>query len=788
MEGSPLDGVRIVEVAGPLTEHAGRTLAELGAAVYLVEPPQGSPTRQRRPFAATADSSRRSVPFLARNVNKRSVVLDDARESDRAAFQRLAHAADAVLTDANSPWSALARAASDAVVVTIEDQHQLASSGLVPFAASGGLSSSGWGHQPPCNAPSWLALDAAGIYSAGLALIGIRLCRQGMPAARFTVPLEEAALAGLTPWTRPLMSYGLSAAGQGVRHGRLGGAIYPIFPCRDGYVRLLTSTPRQWQALLTLFEHPAVLEEPEWQQPQHRAANTDMLFEVGAAFTREHGRDELFHAGQKLGLTITPVLSPAEVLQDPHVRSRALFVTVDDPDLGAVCLPRAPYRFSESGPPDLPIPAPGLDAHGAEARSLDVRARPSRVRGAAGGASAARPFAGIRVLELGVGAVVPELASLLALLGAEVIKIESRVHLDFLRQGRLPGHSDDNSSVTFNQLNLGVLSCAVDMRDAEGRALVQRLAATCDLVLENMRGPVVQSWGLDYEAVRAQKPDIIYLSSQGLGEGVYGGYQTFGPNLQAFSGVTALWAHPSDPYPIGTNLNHPDHLAGKQAMLPIVAALMQRDETGEGAYIDAAQFEMASSLIADKFLAEQIAPGSVQPLGNRSLDAAPHGVYPCLGDDAWCALAVTSDAEWLRLRGLIGQAWASDPAWETVEGRLSRVDELDLLLAEWTRAFAPAELEGLLRTHGIAASRVVIGADLVARTEDHHTGLFSAVPHPTAGTHWYTGLPFTDGDGRHPTLRRPPLLGEHTEYVLGDLLGLDGPSLSRLADAGVIGH
>src|SRR5579883_2720655 len=148
MRGSPLAGVRIVEVAGPLTEHAGRALAELGADVYLVEPPEGSPTRGRRPFAPARDPSRRSIPFLARNLNKRSVVLDATQESDRAAFRRLACAADAILLDAGSAWAAQTDAASDTVAVSIADPHRLASSGLVTFAASGGLSSSGWSHHP----------------------------------------------------------------------------------------------------------------------------------------------------------------------------------------------------------------------------------------------------------------------------------------------------------------------------------------------------------------------------------------------------------------------------------------------------------------------------------------------------------------------------------------------------------------------------------------------------------------------------------------------------------------
>jgi crotonobetainyl-CoA:carnitine CoA-transferase CaiB-like acyl-CoA transferase len=780
-----LHGTHVVEVADPLTEHAGRVLAELGATVWLVEPPGGSATRQRRPYAEVRDQSRRSIPFLARNAGKRSVVLDGGREADRRRFAELAARAQAVLLPGDSVWRDLLSEPGEAIQVTIDDPLGLGPSSLVPFAASGGLSSSGWPHQPPCNAPSWLALDAAGVYAAGLVLVGLWMCHRGLPAPRFTVPLHEAGVAGLTPWTRPLMSYGLTAAGQGVEPARLGPGPYPFYECLDGYVRVLTGTPRQWQAWVELLGQPAAFTAPEWSDARFRAQNADAIYAASLELTRQRCRDELFHGGQKLGLTITPVLDPTQFLRDPHVAARGLLQPVDDPDLGAVRMPRAPYRISGEVPNRPPAPAPSLGADSVELPALPPA--PAH-RADAGAATAERPLAGIRVLNLGVGAVVPELASLLALLGAEVIKIESRRYVDFLRRAGIGRQGEHDGSPSFNQLNLGVLSCAVDLATEAGRELVRRLAACCDVVLENMRGPVVRRWGLDYEGVRAVKPDIVYLSSQGLGDGPYGGYQTYGPNLQAFSCVTALWAHPDDPFPVGTTLNHPDHLAGKQALAPLLAALLRRDRTGEGAFIDAAQFEFAASLLADKLLQEQVLPGSVTSLGNRSLDFAPHGCYPCKGEDAWCALAVCSDEQWRRLRGLIPDPRALAAQFETATGRLQCVDELDPIVGAWTSGFTPAELEALLRAHGVPASRIVTGFDLVERGEAHHGGLFAMAAHPLIGSHWYTGLPFLDGDGRRPEMRRPPLLGEHTEYVLYEVLGLPTAEVSRLLEAGVVGY
>jgi crotonobetainyl-CoA:carnitine CoA-transferase CaiB-like acyl-CoA transferase len=672
-------------------------------------------------------------------------------------------------------------------VVLIADDG-LGTSSIVPFAASGGMSSSGWPHQPPCNAPSWLAHDAAGVYSASLALLGIWMVRQGMESPRFTVSLREAALAGLTPWTRPLMSYGMTVAGQGPSPARLGAGPYPIYPCRDGFVRVLTSTPRQWQGWRTVLGNPAALAGEEWENGQFRAQNFDALYLIGSEVTRERKRDDLFREGQRLGVTITPVLGPAGFPADPHVRKRAVFQPVSDPDLGEIPMMRAPYWFSDGALNHAPVPAPSLGAQTAEAHQErpDAPALAQRDGVTSFGGNASLPLRGIRVLELGVGAVVPELASLMALLGAEVIKIESRRYLDFLRRGGVAG--DANHSPAFNQLNLGVYSAAIDMSTEAGRELVRRLLAHCDVVMENMRGDVVPGWGLDYEQAQRIRPDIIYLRSQGLGTGVYDGFQTFGPNLQAFSGVTASWAHPDDPYPAGTTLNHPDHLAGKQALVPLLAALLRRERTGAGLFIDAAQFEFAASIIASTFLQEHLLPGTTAPLGNRSLDAAPHGCYPCREDDTWCALAVSDDEQWARFQAVVAEDWVREPCYARVEGRLENVEELDRLVAAWTRQRTPLEVESLLRAAGVPASRVVTGFDLVGCEQDHEAGIFAAVAHPTAGMHWHTGLPFVSAATGRPGVRRPPLLGEHTEHVLYNILGLSGAEVSALVASGAVGY
>ena len=831
------DGVRVVEIGHPLTEYAGALWARLGAEVYLVEPPEGVETRRRLPRVPRAgESSRGSVAFLARNAGKRSVVFDADSARDREALLTLCDSADVLLDTDGSAFHEIVAESRAPVAATVTDAQGLGTSSIVGFAASGGMASSGWPHQPPCNAPSWLAHDGAGTYAAVMAAVGLLAVRGGADSARYEIPYEEAATAAITPWTRILHSHETHAVGQGTQAARLGPNGFPIYETKDGYVRCLAGTPKQWRAFVELLGSPEELTSGPFVDPKFRAENADALKLLSEELMRAKTTEEAFLEGQRLGLTISPVHSLRQFQEDAHTRARGILQATIDPDFGEQQMVRTPFHLAPRALNVVPTPAPALDEHGEEARRLAAReagtpstegdADPSLAsRGgpshsalsARGGPSRtptlkAHPLAGVRVLELGVGAVVPEAASLLALLGAEVIKLESHVHVDFLRRNSEVA----NASPTFNQLNLGVKSLAMDMTHPEAVAIAQKLAAECDVIMENMRGPIVRRWGLDYTGAKAIRPDIIYLGSQGLGTGPYDGFQTYGPNLQTFAGVTHQWAHPDDPFPVGTTLNHPDHIAGKQALVALIGALMRRRETGGGCFIDATQVEGAAFLIADRHLQQFHSAEDVAALGNRSRDMAPHGCYRCADEGAlslgepeglplaegalsggeregpvekeerWLALAVENDEQWSALCDLVEGAALNldDVAFASKAGRLAAQDAIDAALSAWLRPQAVADAEQTLRAAGVPASRVVTGNDMASK----ETSFFPALSHPVAATRNYTGVPVLR-DGKHRvTHRRPPLLGEHTEYVLHDLLRLDADEIERLTAAKIVGH
>ena len=316
-------------------------------------------------------------------------------------------------------------------------------------------------------------------------------------------------------------------------------------------------------------------------------------------------------------------------------------------------------------------------------------------------------------------------------------------------------------------------------------ALAHRLAAECDVVMENMRGTVVPKWGLDYESAHKLRENIVYLSSQGLGKGPYDGFQTFGPNLQTFSGVTHQWAHPDDPYPVGATLNHPDHIAGKQALVAVLGALLQRP--AEGCYVDAAQVEAAAYLIGDRYAEQCFREDDVPARGNRSPDMAPHGCYRCADageDERWVALAVEDDDQWRRLCTVAGLEALDVPAHRDVAGRLAHADAIDETLAAWAAGRSAEDVEFLLLAMGVPVSRVVTGDDMTAV----ETPFFPTIRSPASGTRHCTGIPVITEAGTRPPVGPSPTLGEHTGRVLFDVLGMEAEEVLRLREEKVVGY
>lgn len=398
-----------------------------------------------------------------------------------------------------------------------------------------------------------------------------------------------------------------------------------------------------------------------------------------------------------------------------------------------------------------------------------------------------KPLEGIRVVSLCVGAVMPELTKLMAEYGADVIKAESEMVPDFMR--RIAG-GDLNNSAGWNEANRNKRSLAINLKSDEGRDLIKALAAKADVMGENYRGDVVESWGLGYEEIRKINPSIIYVSSQGFGRGGPNErYPTFGPNLAPSYGLTYLWSHPDDPMPVGGTINHPDHLAGKLGLVAVMAALEHRRKTGEGQFIDMSQSEAGAAMMGERFLEYSYNDREPVALGNRDPGAAPQGAYRCAGEDRWCVISIESDDDWGKFAGVINQpGLANEKKYASLAGRIEHHDELDGIIETWTSTRDPKDVAETLQTAGIAAGWVQNVHDHLADEHLRARGAFVEIDHPVAGKHLYpnNNVARLSGTPINPSAR-PPLLGEHTDEICREL-GLDEATISDLRERKIIGY
>lgn len=379
-------------------------------------------------------------------------------------------------------------------------------------------------------------------------------------------------------------------------------------------------------------------------------------------------------------------------------------------------------------------------------------------------------LSGIRVLTFTTGIAGPNAGRILASLGADVIKVESRKGgVDAFRY--FGTGEDINSSPRFAEANFGVRSLSVNLKDPEGLALVKDLVKECDVVLENYRPDVLERLGLGFDELRRIKPDIIQVKMPGLGStGPLALYGTWGALLNSYTGLTYLWNHPNAEVPVGNQGVFPDYLTAALAPAVVISALIRRASTGDGALIDLAQSEATAFAALPLSMLEVAVNGrDPAPVGNLGRDSnVVQGVYPCKGEDAWLAVRIDDDAQWDAFAALAGlrDRDLSDRAVR----RRDRI-RVDAAIAEWTSARRARDAMFALQQAGIAAGQVASGADLLTDPQLGRRSYIRRVEQPGVGTMTVPGLPLVV---EPPVLSEPgpaPALGEHNEAIVRGLLG-----------------
>ena len=824
--GKGLEGLAAIEIGGGFAASStGKALADLGAEVVKVEPPEGDPLRRRGVVPGRRAPA--GGPFLHLNANKRSVVLDRTTASGRAELERLLARADLAIREGRAPEL------EDADAWRERHPHLVVVS-ITPFGLTGPrrgwrgdeltlVHAGGWGYIVPGRGapPEWPpirpfghhALIQAGLHAAVAALAACRAARATGLGDHLDVSVQET-VAFLLGRHFTCFEY----AGR-IDH-RSDRSIYEpmgFYPCRDGEVFIICPEQAQWERML------ALMGETEWGSGvsfgtrDSRGEHSAEIRERVSAWTRRLGAEEVFHALQQVRVGAAPVFDHARLAEQEHLRARDFFVPVDHPGAGRIELLGSPYRLRRPWW-RLARPAPALGEAGSPSASAGVlfadagsgtdsprdpargpgggtteRGAGTPAAGDAGsGAPVDGPLRGVRVLDLSWVWAGPHCTMILGALGAEVLKVESSRRLDLTRRASVHARElppGPNRNGYFNHLGQHKKSVGIDLSNSEGRALVRRLAGECDVFVANFGTGVLERMGLGPDDLLAVNPNLTVALISAFGQdGPWRLYTGYGPLISPLAGLSAVTGYAEDGRPRDVNMAYGDPNGGVHAAIAVAASLIARDLHREGGQvIDVAMWEAMVCTAFEGWMNHALGGEPYPPMGNRDPEVAPCNVYRCRGEDEWIAVSAGAAEEWASLCRAIGRPeLASDPRFSSAAARKANEDELDRIVSDWCRSrdrWAAAEA---LQAAGVPAFPSASSADL--RTDPHLAAreAFHEFEHPEVGVKAHFRAPWRWTRRANGTGRRAPCLGEHTGEVLREVLGLTEDEIENLRERGIV--
>jgi crotonobetainyl-CoA:carnitine CoA-transferase CaiB-like acyl-CoA transferase len=817
---------RVLDVTDERGQLGGMILADLGADVVRVEPIGGSDARRSGPFLRDDSNalrdSERSLSFAAYNRNKRSIELDFCSADGRETFLELVRGADFALD--SGPPSVLDEAGLDFQRL-VEVNPELVHVRTTPFgsdgpmadapaadltlAALGGpMSVQGDADRPPVRLSVPQAWRHAGAEAAVAALIGharMRTTGTGVfvdvsAQSALTWTMLNASLAG------PIQGFDYQREGAslqiGAKNGPKGG-LPMVHPCKDGYVVALGlgglfQKLRPW-ILESGVADEEWLDREDWSTYDYRIfrggdfeIDLDELTEVFDRFFATRTKKELFGPGLAIDATIAPIQTLDDLLEFEQLEARGYFREIELPSRQIVKAPGAFAKLS-STPLDRMQSAPRLGEHGDEILE-ELRTQP-RARAAARSdsdpreASAALPLEGLNVADFSWVGVGPISGKYLADHGANVIRIESATKADNLRTA---GPYKDNEtgwnrSHFFGEFNTSKRSLSLDLKHEGSTEVKHRLLEWADVVLESFTPGAVDRLGIGYDAARRANPGVIMVSTCLMGQtGPVASMAGYGYHAAAVAGFYELTGWTDRP-PVGPWNAYTDTIAPRFLTSTLLAALDHKRRTGEGQHIDLGQMEAALHFLAPEILSRQATGESYTRRGNRELQRAPQGVYPCAGEDEWIAIAVEDDSQWAALIRSIGDPdWAKQPEFGTAAGRGADHDAIDAGLSAWTREHKPREAMERLLAAGVPAGHVQRSSDLPNDPQLIHRRFYREFDHGEMGRVPYTGHAFRvsgyDNGPRGPA----PLIGGESFEILCEELGFEPEEVAELMANGAI--
>ena len=648
---------------------------------------------------------------------------------------------------------------------------------IVHWAIGGYMHFVGSAEREPLLTPNHQAQQHAGGQAAIASLVALRRARIDGLGQHVDQSVMEAMLAAHN-WTTTHWVF------LGEEQKRTGSQ---LLRCKNGWVHFEATSLNPNFLLLAgrpdLLDDPRFAPEGEWT-PERRDAMLDVLRAWCATVTKE----EAFERAQELGLPVAPAYDVADHMASPHLRARGWPTTVEHPAAGEVALPGFPYLFSET-PAAVRRPAPLLGEHTGGWTPRSAPSQPATVippRAPIESPEPPRaPLEGIRVLEITNNWAGPVTCRMLGDLGAEIVKIESPTRLA-ARTGQFAGNQGfdrywDRCSY-FLEMNRSKYGVSIDLSTPRGRDIFLRLVEDADIVVENNTPRVMRNLDLEYPVLKAVNPAIIMLSISGFGQTDPGrDFSAFGSNIEAACGIASLTGYAGDDQPYNTTNYYADPIATVHAPVALLAALEHRDATGRGQYIDMALNEGGIVFCSEAFMEYGLTGRVPQRRGNRHPRFAPQGCYPSMGDDAWMVLTVRSDAEWRRLREVVGDPRLDDPRFGSVEGRRDGHDEIDEALGAWSAGLDHYESARRLQEAGVPAGPVLANWEMISDLHAHERGFYVMLPTRRVGAWVHSGMPWRFSRTPGVIRRDSPAYGEHNRLVLERLLGMEAGEIDVLS-------
>jgi crotonobetainyl-CoA:carnitine CoA-transferase CaiB-like acyl-CoA transferase len=765
-----LDGCRVLDLTDERGLLCGQLLADLGATVAHVEPPGGSPAR--------ADE----CLWKAHTRNQQSVLLDLTDASDHAEFVDLAKQCDIFVESGATPsmdelglgFASLIEENPTLVYVSISPfgcfgpKHDYQATDLVVQAAAGNMAITGFVDRPPLRPVGVTAWAHAGAAAAGAALIALRLARRAGKPSHVDVSAQEATslAAGFTLLNKALGNAPTrrAASDPGMATG--------IVACADGFVNNTIGTVGPLQHFLARqvnwMVREGVLDGDLAAALSGGEPSRDAVARLGGIIRTmfaSRTKQELLDAARQNGFVLAPINTTEEVVRSEQFQARNVWWRD-----GSLVMP-GPFASFHPTPLSFRRPSPAIGEHD------EPIFAPALWRETTAGGSKGRPLDDVNVLDFGWIMAGPYATRMMADYGATVVKVESAKRIDLLRL--LPPYYDfassPENSASFAAVNAGKQSLDLDLSQPAAREIILDLVDWADVVCESFAPGAMRRLQLDYESLRARKPNLIMVSSSLFGQtGPYASMGGYGSQGSALAGLTLPTGYADRP-PIGPFGPFTDFVAPRFQLVAILAALEHRDRTGRGQYVDLAQAETGLQAMAAAIARSSRDGVPLDREANADAAMRPHGVYPAKGDDAWVAIAVRNASDWSALCDLIGR---SDLDGKPVG------DGIDDVIGTWTSSHAAPECERLLQTANVPAHHVVNTTTAFSDPHLAARGMFVTTVHSghealvTSTGYHFSSAPASVG--------RVPAIGADTVSVLRDHLGYSSNRIDALMSSGVI--